>query len=47
MAKGQKRNNREQKKPKQNKVKIATVASPFAASPASKLSFLDRPARKR
>lgn len=37
MAKGQKRSNREQKKPKQNKVKLpAAGVSPFAAPPARK-----------
>ena len=37
MAKGQKRGNREQKKPKQNKVKPAAVgASPFTAEPGRK-----------
>ncbi len=32
MAKGQQRNNREAKKPKQNKVKTVAAASPFPAS---------------
>lgn len=43
MAKGQKRNSREAKKPKQPKVKVIATASPFsairsqaAASPARK-----------
>lgn len=34
MAKGQKRSNREAKKPKQAKVKAAAAASPFAAQNA-------------
>lgn len=32
MAKGQKRGNREQKKPKQPKPKVTAAASPFAAA---------------
>jgi len=32
MAKGQKRSGREPKKPKQNKPKVKSVASPFAAA---------------
>jgi hypothetical protein len=34
MAKGQKRGNREHKKPKQDKVKAAPAASPFALMPS-------------
>jgi hypothetical protein len=32
MAKGQKRRNREQKKPKQPRAKVIAAASPFAAA---------------
>jgi hypothetical protein len=32
VAKGQKRSNREKKKPKQDKKKVTLVASPFASS---------------
>jgi hypothetical protein len=42
MAKGQKRSNREQKKPKQDKPKAAAPASPFA--PQGKDSASPRPA---
>jgi hypothetical protein len=35
MAKGQMRSNREKKKPKQDKTKVKTSASPFAAAHAA------------
>lgn len=35
MAKGQIRSNREKKKPKQDKTKVKTPASPFAAAHAA------------
>lgn len=43
MAKGQKRNSREPKKPKQSKVKVLATASPFAAT---KAQAAPPPARK-
>lgn len=46
MAKGQKRNNREQKKPKQNKVKPAPVAAPFVSDQMKKSSRIGMGSRK-
>jgi hypothetical protein len=40
MAKGQRRSNREQKKPKQDKTKVVVASSPFAAhtNPGAKIA---------
>jgi hypothetical protein len=43
VAKGQKRSNREKKKPKANKKKAAATASPFASSAPGKRSKSDFP----
>jgi hypothetical protein len=41
VAKGQKRSNREKKKPKANKKKAAPTASPFASAAPGKLGKSD------
>lgn len=46
MAKGQKRNNREQKKPKQDKAKTAPAASPFVSDMMKKSSQIGMGKRK-
>ncbi len=46
MAKGQKRNNRELKKPKQDKVKTAPATSPFTSDLMKKSSQIGMGKRK-
>jgi hypothetical protein len=45
MAKGQKRSNREHKKPKQPKAKATMQVSPFAVTPVRPAAFV--PGKKR
>jgi hypothetical protein len=47
MARGEKRGNREAKKPKQEKPKAAPILSPFAAAAANTNGAARRPTAKR